>query len=296
MDLGRFLQAARQGCVNPLWHAQCHGKDSPSPPPAPDYTGAAQATSQGSAQAAIANNLMMHPNIYTPLGSQTWNYAGEGNVPAVGGQPGFSVPTYSQSINMTPQGKDLYDRQVNLSSGLLGLGQGALNQTAASLGKPQDMSSVGDIANQAYSAQTSRLDPEWAARQKQFDAQMANQGISAGGEAYDNAARDFGQQRNDAYTQARQQAIATMPQTYQLSTAQRMQPLTELNAIRSGSQPQMPQFQATQYSGGMQGPNMGQAVGQQGQYDQGIYNAEVGQSNSQTQGLMGLATMAAMFF
>src|SRR3990167_11483036 len=81
--------------VGPL--ALC--KDSPSPPPAPDYTGAATATSQGSVQAALANNLMAHPNIYTPLGSQTWRNTGTQSIPGIGGQPGFDVTTQSPPIS-----------------------------------------------------------------------------------------------------------------------------------------------------------------------------------------------------
>ena len=272
-------------------------KDSPSPPPAPDYTGAATATSQGSAQAAIANNLMMHPNIYTPLGSQVWNYAGQASVPSVGGQPGFEVPTYSQSINMTPQGQQLYDQQLNLQTGLMGLGQGALDRTSASLSQPLDTGSVQDIYNKSYANQTARLDPQWAANKEAQDAQLANQGITQGSEAYDNAMRTFNQAKNDAYQQAENAAIATMPQTYQLATAARQQPLTELESIMGGSQPQMPTFQPTQYSGGMQGPNMLGAAQAQSGYNQGLYNTQVGQQNSFMSGLFGLGgAMAPIIF
>ena len=263
-------------------------KDSPSPPPAPDYAGAARATSAGTVQASIANNLMARPNINTPLGSQTWKQTGTQTIPGAEGNAAVDIPTYEQNINMTPEGQGLYQGQLGLSKGLMNLGQGSLDQTTASLGRPQDFGSVQDIADASYGAQTARLDPQWAQRKQAFDQQMANQGITAGGEAYDNAARDFGQQRNDAYTQARLAAQQTMPQTYQLSTAQRMQPLTELNAIRTGAQPQMPQFQPTQYAGGAQGPNMGQAAGQQNQYDLGLYNSGVGQANSFNSGLMSL--------
>lgn len=264
------------------------GKDSPSPPPAPDYTGAARATSAGTVQASIANNLMAHPNIYTPLGSQTWSQTGTATVPGAEGNAAVDIPTYSQNINMTPQGQQLYQGQLGLQTGLQSLGQGALDRTSASLNQPFDAGSVGQIADQAYQAQTSRLDPQWAQNKQQFDAQMANQGITAGGEAYDNAARDFGQQRNDAYTQARQQAISTMPQTYQLAAAARQQPLTELNSIMTGSQPQMPQFQPTQYSMGAQGPNQFGAAQAQNQYGMGLYNSQVGQQNSMYGGLMSL--------
>lgn len=263
-------------------------KDSPSPPPAPDYTGAARATSAGSVQASIANNLMAHPNIYTPLGSQTWTQTGTQTIPGADGNAAVDVPTYGQNVDMTPQGQDLYNRQLALSQGLMGLGQSSLDQTTASLGKPQDFSSVKDIADQSYANQTARLDPQWAQNEEMQGSQLANQGITQGSEAYNNAMRTFNQGKNDAYTQARQAAIATMPQTYQLSTAQRMQPLTELNAIRSGAQPQMPQFQPTQYAMGAQGPNMLGAAGAQSQYDMGLYNSQVGSQNSAMSGLFGL--------
>ena len=274
--------------------ALCGGGGKGDAPDPPDYPAAATATSQGSVQAAIANNLMAHPDIYTPLGSQTWTQSGTSTVPGVGGQPGFNIPTYSQNINMSPEGQNLYDQQMDLSTGLLGLGNTSLDQTQASLGAPQDFSSVQDIADQSYGMQTARLDPQWAQRKGQFDQQMANQGITAGGEAYDNASRDFGQQRNDAYNQARLSSISTMPQTFQLSSAQRMQPLTELNAIRTGAQPQMPQFQPTQYSMGAQGPNMLGAAQSQYQGDLGAYNAQVGGQNSMMGGLFGLGSAALM--
>lgn len=268
------------------------GKDS-SPPPAPDYTGAAQATSQGSVQAALVNNLLNMRNTSTPLGSETFQQTGSTSIPSIGGQPGFDIPQYTQNISMTPEGKGLYDQQMGLSTGLLGLGQTSLDQTRASLGQPQDLSSVQDIADKSYAMQTARLDPQWAQSEQMQKTQLANQGLTAGGEAYDNSMRDFNAGKNDAYNQARLSSISTMPQTYQLSTAQRMQPLTELNAIRTGAQPQMPQFQGVPAAGGAQGANMLGATTAQGQYDTGIYNAGVSQSNSNTQGMVGIAAAAA---
>lgn len=288
MDFSRYLQAVRQGCVNPIRAASCYFKDSSSPPPAPDYQGAATATSQGSVQAAIANQLLNMRNTSTPLGSRSFTPSGTFSIPSIGGQPGFDIPQFSESINMTPEGQNLYNKQMGLSTGLLGLGQGSLDQTAASLGKPQDFGSVGDIADQSYAMQTSRLDPQWAQREEQQRAQMANQGLVAGGEAYDNSMREFNQARNDAYNQARLSSISTMPQTYQLSTAQRMQPLTELNAIRTGAQPQMPQFQGVPTAGGAQGPNVLGATQMKGAYDTDVYNQQVASENAFWNGLMNL--------
>lgn len=270
------------------------GKDSPSPPPAPDYSGAATATSQGSVQAAIANNLLNQRNTYTPLGSQTFTQNGSTSIPGIGGNPGFDIPTYQQNINLTPQGQQLYSGELGLMTGLQGLGQGALNRTAASLNKPFDAGSVGQIADQSYGLQTARLDPQWAQNKEQFDSQMANQGLVPGGEAYDNAYRDFSNSRNDAYNQARLSSISTMPQTFQLATAAREQPLTELSSIMSGTQPQMPQFQPVPAAGGIQGPNMLGATQAGAGYNQGLYNSQVGQNNAMTSGLFGLGAAGVM--
>ena len=263
-------------------------KDSPSPPPAPDYAGAATATSQGSAQAAIANALLNQRRTTTPLGTQDFNQIGSTSIPSIGGQPGFDIPRYEQSISMTPEGQNLYNRQMGLSTGLLGLGQGSLNQTSASLGQPQNLQSVQDIADQSYGMQTKRLDPQWAQNEQTMAAKLADQGIPVGSEAHTNAMREFSQAKNDAYERARLSSIGTMPQTYQLSTAERMQPLTELNAIRTGAQPQMPQFQPVPAAGGTMGPNMLGAATAQSGYQTDLYNQQMAQQNAMMGGLFGL--------
>ena len=48
---------------------------SPSPAPAPDYVGAAQATGASNLAAAVASGHINNPNVVNPYGSQTvtWN-------------------------------------------------------------------------------------------------------------------------------------------------------------------------------------------------------------------------------
>ena len=238
-------------------------KDSPSPPPAPDYKGAAEATQKSQMTSQ-----------YTPYGSQV--YSPDGSNPS----------GYRSTISLAPQAQQTLDSQLNVSRNLGNLTEQQLGRVNDQYTQPMDMSSVQQVADQSYQDQTARLDPQWEMRKKQFDQQMANQGIVAGGEAYDNASRDFGQQRNDAYTQARQQATANMPQTYQLANSVYNQPLNTLNAIRTGAQIQNPQFSV------QPGANyMGAAQGQ-GQYEQGLYNAQVGQNNAMTGGLFGLGAAA----
>ena len=47
------------------------GKSSPSPPPAPDYTGAAAAQGAANLETARAQGRINNPNIRGPLGNQT---------------------------------------------------------------------------------------------------------------------------------------------------------------------------------------------------------------------------------
>ena len=76
----------------------------------------------------------------------------------------------------------------------------------------------------------------------------------------------------------------------------RQLPLSELNALRTGAQPNMPQFQPWGQQGQTQGPNYSQAAGQQGAYDANLYNQPVSQQNAQTSGLFGLGSAAAAAF
>jgi hypothetical protein len=82
----------------------------------------------------------------------------------------------------------------------------------------------------------------------------------------------------------------------QIAQGLRDMPLNEMNALKSGSPVSMPQFQPTQFAQGAVGPNSLQATGQQGAWQQAMYNAQVGQQNAQTQGLMGLGGAALMAF
>ncbi len=104
--------------------------------------------------------------------------------------------------------------------------------------------------------------------------------------------RDFNSARNDAYQQAQLGAIQTMPQAIQA----RDMPLNELNALRTGSQVNMPQFQPSQYPGQAQGPNTFGATQGLANWQQGLYNQQMQQGNANTQGLMGLGAAGMMMF
>lgn len=103
------------------------GKSSPSPPPPPDYRGAA--VEQGAANEAVARlqGRMNNPNIYGPLGSQTVTWGSPTNENA-------DQATVTQ--NLTPAAQATLDAQQNVQRGLANLGTQGLTQASGILGQP----------------------------------------------------------------------------------------------------------------------------------------------------------------
>ena len=272
------------------------GKDSPSPPPAPDYRGAAIETSAGNAEAARIvgeKNLELaraaasanRINQYTPYGYQEYSQIGD------------NPDRWRSDISLVPTVQNTLNKQMDLSNQMADLTQAQVPRVQNQYSQPMDLSGVPQIADRAYQAFTSRLDPRFQQEENQLRTRLANQGMVAGGDAYDKEMRNFGQTKNDAYQQANLGAISTMPQTYQLANSAYDKPLNIMNAIRSGAQIQNPTFtppgmqQATSMPG-YQGPNYLGAA--QAQYGGGLdaYNAQIGQQNAMTSGLFGLGAAA----
>lgn len=322
MDKSRVLEAIRQGCVDP-WAASVHWKDSPSPPPAPDYAGAAVAQGAANEQTARVQGRLNNPNIVNPYGSQTVtfgpapqldqaaydkavaDYAAGGTFTGLDGsqntgsgprQDQFMVrsaetdhPTVTQTLN--PEQQALLDLQTRISRQYGGIGEAGLGRIDQAFSRPLDVSGVDALQNKAEAAIRSRLDPVWNTKQQQIETQLRNQGLAPGGEAYSNAMRDFNFARNDADQQAILSGMQARAPALQEEIAIRNQPLAEVNALRTGSQPTVPQFQ--QYQGAnLAPPPLFQGAVAQGQAGQNAYNAQVAQSNAFMGGLFGLGSAA----
>jgi hypothetical protein len=158
--------------------------------------------------------------------------------------------------------------------------------------QPFDLGSANDAVNKAYSNITPRLDDRFKREGEQLDTKLVNQGLRPGTEAYDNAMKDFNYGKNDAYTQASTQAMNFAPQTFQLDTAARNQPLNELNALRTGSQVTNPQFSNVPQQQTTAGPNLSGATQAQGQYNTGLYNQQQAGNNNFMNGLFSLGSAA----
>ena len=244
---------------------------SASTPPAPDYKGAAEATAAG-------NRVSQ----YTPYGSLVYSQSGadtQGN------------PTWQANVNLSPDQQKLLEQQTQTSLGLGNLQNQGLGYVSNMLANPFDTSQlpqVGINPGETYSdAIMRRLQPQLQQEQGSFDAQMANQGIPVGSEAYMNAKRAFDQRQNDKLTSAivggMQTGLQANQQGFQQAGYIRNEPINTLNAIRSGSQVTNPSFVSTpagpDYLGATQSQYNAQLAGA---------NAQNAANNSFTSGLMGL--------
>lgn len=263
-------------------------KDSTSAPAAPDYAGAATATAAGNLDAARAAASANRVNQVTPYGSLIYTHNGTGD-------DGW---TATQSLSSDQQ--QLLDQQNKTSLGLssladqgLGYVGNALSHNITSADLPADMVNAGQTGQDALMA---RFQPQIDQSHKALEAQLANQGIAPGSEAYNNAMRTQNQSENDLRSQAALNGITVgqNAQNQQLSvkTALQNQPINMLNAVRTGSQVTNPNFisnvpqQATTAGADMLG-----AANGQNSYNMGLYNSQVASNNS-TNGMLGSLAVA----
>lgn len=216
---------------------------------------------------------------------------------------GYSQPTQSpqslmpwtQTLTLSPEQQQLLNAQNQTSLGLAGLqGQGVDAVRGVFNNMPNQSQLTPNAINPGQTAQDAimaRVQPMLNRQQDRMGNQLANQGIQVGSEAWRNAQSDFGQQANDAFSQAALQGIDLTQRARQQGMAEQgfysQMPINLLNAVRSGSQVQTPQS-------GSAGPaaNYLGAAQAQGQAALGQYGAQVGQYNN-TLGTLG--TIAAAF-
>lgn len=287
-----------------------------SAPPAPDYTGAAQATAQGNKEAAMAAQAGNMINQYTPYGSVTYTQRGESN----------GVPLWSQNVTLSPEQQRAYNEDVAMNAGLRGAGMQGIGYVQSALNQPlsyeglQQVGTPGQIQQEAsdaaYENAMRYAEPQLQRQQAGLETQLANQGITRGSEAWNNAMADqnaktqqiYEQARNAAYTagltganQAYNQAMGARQQGISERNYLRQEPINILNAVRTGSQLQSSQQPQVGVSSPGQlatwsGPDLLGAATAQGQYNQGMYNANQASSSNMMSGLMGLGGAGMMAY
>ena len=297
---------------------------TPKAPAAPDYAAAAREQGIANEKAATQTSVISNPNIISPYGNQTVNWTD------TGAPGGVKQATVTQTL--TPQAQATLEAQQRVQTQFANLGetglqnaQGALSQgfnpNLPKLQTGLDTSGVAAMPVNAgmtgQAAIMARLQPQIEQQQAAMAQQLANQGITPGSEAYNNAMRTQGQQQNDLLTQAALQGLnldmsanaqgynqalqggqfgnTALQQSLAQQTALRNQPINEVTALMSGSQIQNPQFQA--YSGSnVAAAPIFQGVQAQNQAAMDLYGIKQGAANANMQGLASLGGAAAMAF
>jgi hypothetical protein len=267
---------------------------SPSQPATPDYTGAARETAAGNLDAARAATAANRVNQVTPYGSLSY---------AITGKDPYGNPTWTATTALSKDQQQLYDYDIATSKGLGELQQKGLGYVSNMLDQPFNTSGLaqtGINAGEKYEdAIMRRLQPTIAAETKSFDAQMANQGIPVGSEAYENAKRVFDARQNDKLTsaitggmdvgmRARQQGFGEL-------AYQRNEPINTLNAVRSGSQVTGPSgyFVNAPQQATTSGADYLSAAGMTGNANIAAANAENAQRNAMINGLFSIGSTMA---
>lgn len=185
------------------------------------YIQAAQQTTLGNlagAQQAVAANRVNQVTPYSNLQYQQTGTDANGN------------PIWTATQSLAP----------TLQPALTGL-QGRVAQTAGQEFNPQTPS-VGINPGETYSdAIMRRLQPQLERQNTALDAQLANQGIMPGSEAYNRAKTLQAQQQNDLLTAAQVGGINVGLQANQQAYNQALQkynlPITQLGAFQQATQP-----------------------------------------------------------
>ncbi|MBR8409831.1 tail fiber domain-containing protein [Burkholderia cenocepacia] len=311
LPIGAFRKALGQNRPQTLEGGK--GGDAPS---APDPWVVAQSTTAANNAAAQFNKALNLNNYSNPFGSQQSTQ--------VGTDPATGAPIYNTNISASGPLQGLINSSMNaagngstqVNNALFGLG--GLNTQLAGLNSSIDPNAA-QLAGQrgqdaAYAAQTQYLDPRFSQGQTSLESQLANQGLTPGSQAYDNAMKNFNLSKNQAYSDASNQSILTGQQIgtqmlqNQLATAgQKANLLGQQgsNYSQMASLGQLPFSQLATLAGLVPGntgtaqaatspANIAQAMQNQyaGQMNQ--YNTGVASANSTMGGLFGLGGAGLM--
>jgi len=210
---------------------------------------------------------------------------------------------------LSPEQQGLYDTSTRLQQKYGDIGETQLGAVQGTLETPFSLASLGAAPtfDDAYRTQQkhnlmTRLQPQFEQRRSALETQLANQGFVPGTQAYNTAMDEYNRAYNDALIQADIQSTGIAGQQYGFETTdrdrainemlmQRQQPLSELSAFMSGSQPTMPGFIAAP-QGSVAAPDLMGAqyasASAQNAANQNAYNQQMGSYNAGLQGLYGL--------
>lgn len=240
-----------------------------------------------------------------PIGTST---ADRGAMPKLADfQTGDAPPSFTSTIQLSPEQQKIYETQTGQQQQLLDLGGEQIGRIKDSVSSPYSYSGVPDAftsedaataSKRGEEAILSRLNPQFQHDEEALRTRLINQGIGQGSDAYDHEFDQFNKTQNDARMQAilqganyggtlQQQALQRRNQGIQEYDTQRNAPLNEYIGLTSGTQVQNPQFSSQNYQGANP-VDYANLVNNQYQANLGAYNSKVAGQNNTTNSLFGL--------
>jgi hypothetical protein len=211
---------------------------------------------------------------------------------------------------LSPVEQQKLDMNNQLATSLLGTAQTGLNNVNQVFSTPFDSSNLPAITTpmgpaglkEVSDALLARLQPQLDQRREALRTQNVNTGFAPGSTGYDQGMDEYWRSANDMQLAALAQAQQAASTSYgmeadartkalQEQLALRQLPLNEINALRTGNQAALPQFQQYQGQSAAPAPIMQGAIAQ-GNADIAAYNADAAASGNLMGGLFDLGGAA----
>jgi hypothetical protein len=300
-----------------------------SPPEPPDYRGAAEEQAKSSQEAANQQMYYNRPEQVTPFGSQLWSYG-----TTVDPVTGKEYTTSKQTSSIIPEAQRALDAQLNIQSGRSEFAQDMLGRVEEGTKDPFDFSQYGDYQglqggrdpqapgayrDEAFTNMQNMAAPQRAQDRARMETQLANQGITAGSEAYRNAMRQQSDQESRQemgfmtqagaegqrvqQMQGAEQGMDVTGASYannlrQMQIAEGLQgrnlPLNELNALLTGQQVSQPTMPGFKEAGRAADTQYLSAAQMQGQAEMDIFNTQQASKDALMSGAMSMGSSAMM--
>jgi len=229
-----------------------------STPKPPDPMQTATAQTQLNKDTAVAQYGLNATNQVTPYGNLSYKQIGTW-------QDG--TPRFEATQTLSPEEQNLYNNYTSLAGKFGDIGNNQATNVASTLSQPFNFDAA--TATKLSNIQDTFLNPQFDRQNAMLETKLANQGVTPGSAAYNDAFKQQNLQQQDsrnsnylsAYDAASRQALT-----------ERQEPLNELTSLLSGSQVQNPNFVNT--------PQAGVAPVDYTGLVQNNYQAQVGNQNA----------------
>lgn len=203
--------------------------ESPQPVPVPDPVKTAEAQTASNKETAITQAELNNYDKIGPDGNLTYTQTTNPD----------GTPKFTQTTSLSAPNQKIYDTNLGTKQNIAQIGQDQSAKIGALLGTPFKVDQA--ISDKITSLGARRLDPQFARSEDALRTRLSNQGIQPGSAAWNAEMTNFGQTKNDAYSNL---YLKGEGQAASESLAERNQPINEISALMSGSQVGTPNFAA----------------------------------------------------